>query len=284
MADFPPSLLIDSEQVIALCERVGGAKNRFQIQALAHCPSTNSLLLKQASDGAASGSVIVVDSQSAGRGSRGRSWQSSPEASLAFSLLWTFESSMAELSGLSLAVGVAVVRALKTCGAQDVFLKWPNDILTSQGKLGGILIELAANAKTTSAVIGIGLNLHAPFVPKEAFALPVSALDAVLAQEELPTRAHLLAELLIALSDVLTIFQAHGFAALREEWQNLNAWQDKSVCLVREGKIFQRGICLGADDEGALLLNTGNGIERHLSGDVSLGQLRPLVTSDVSDL
>ena len=121
---------------------LGAAAGRFDVDSLAECASTNTELLARAERGAPSGSVLVADRQTAGRGSRGRTWQSSPGASLTFSLLWRFTDGVHGLAGLSLAVGVAVIRALAACGAHGVMLKWPNDILLDEAKLGGILVEL----------------------------------------------------------------------------------------------------------------------------------------------
>lgn len=175
---------------------------------------------------------------------------------------------MARLSGLSLAVGVAVVRALRTVGVLGVGLKWPNDILLDDGKLGGILIELESDHGSPSAVIGIGLNLHLPPAGEGEFLHRPAALAQVLAP--LPDRHHLLAQLLVDLATVLDRFSLGGFGALRSEWQAHHVWQDRPVRLL-DGELVDRvGICLGADADGALLLRTPTGIERCLSGDLSL--------------
>ncbi|MBP8162925.1 MAG: biotin--[acetyl-CoA-carboxylase] ligase, partial [Propionivibrio sp.] len=135
----PNARLIEPARLQAL---LGDASGRFDVDSLAECASTNTELLVHAERGAPSGSVLVADRQTAGRGSRGRSWLASPEASLTFSVLWRFEGGLERMSGLSLAVGVAVVEALEACGAAGVKLKWPNDILHQDAKLGGILVEL----------------------------------------------------------------------------------------------------------------------------------------------
>ena len=92
---------------------LGAAAGRFDVDSLAECESTNTELLARAERGAPSGSVLVADRQTAGRGSRGRTWLASPEASLTFSLLWRFDGGLERMSGLSLAVGLAVVEALE---------------------------------------------------------------------------------------------------------------------------------------------------------------------------
>lgn len=257
---------------------LGAAGGRFDVDSLAECESTNTELLARAERGAPSGSVLVADRQTAGRGSRGRTWLASPEASLTFSLLWRFDGGLERMSGLSLAVGLAVVEALEACGASGVKLKWPNDILHDGAKLGGILVELHNEPRRDAydegnaamAVIGIGLNLALPesIVSNDGFALPPAAL--VRAVPTMPERHQLFAQLLIALARVLDRFAEHGFSALRAQWQARHAWQDAPVRLLRDGSILKDGVCLGADDDGALLVRTEAGIERCLSGDLSI--------------
>lgn len=263
----PASRLIDP---VRLRRLLGESSWRFEVDSIAECESTSTLLLDRAAQGAPSGSVIVAARQTAGRGSRGRQWFASPEASLTFSVLWSFPGGMEGLAGLSLAVGVAAIRALEACGASGVTLKWPNDILHDNAKLGGILIELQTSGETAQAVIGIGLNLQLPDTigGSPGFALPPAALDSILSPP--PERHALLAQLLIHLAGVLDRFATDGFAAVRNEWLKRHAWQDQAVHLLRDGKIEKEGICRGADEDGALLVETATGLERCLSGDVSL--------------
>lgn len=249
-------------------------RGRFDVDALAQCESTNTVLLARASAGAPSGSVLVADQQTAGRGRRGREWLSSAESGLTFSVLWRFPGSIERLSGLSLAVGVAVTRALENCGVSGIRLKWPNDILLGeppvQGKLGGILVELQGERRGMQAVIGIGLNLQLPPLMPEAGEpiYPLAALAQVLAT--VPDRHVLLAQLLIELGGVLDRFSAEGFAALREEWLSRQAWPDRPVRVLHEGLVQMQGYCRGVDVDGALLIETASGVERCLSGDLSL--------------
>lgn len=265
-----PALLIDP---IRLSPLLGEASGRFDVVAVAECDSTNTVLVQRAGQGAPSGTVLVTDRQTAGRGSRGRTWMASPEASLTFSVLWSFPGGLERVSGLSLAVGVAVVRALARCGVAGVMLKWPNDILYGHAKLGGILVELHADDDSAKVIVGIGLNLRLPEsigVPSVA-ALPPAALEQIVAT--LPERHVLLAALLAELARVFDRFAQDGFAGLRDEWHACHAWQGRPVRLLRDGRIDREGVCAGADVDGALLVDTAGGLERCLSGDVSL---RPL--------
>ena len=268
----PKPPLIDPIQLQAL---LGSALGRFDVDALAECASTNSLLLERAMRGAPAGSVLVADRQTAGRGRRGRRWLSSADSSLTFSVLWRFDGGVERLVGLSLAIGIAVQRALASCGAPGVKLKWPNDLLLGDAKLGGILVELQSERQSMLAVIGIGLNLQLPTVdPNQAdFAQAVAALGQAISP--LPERHRLLAEILIELAAVLDRFALGGFAVLRSEWQVCNAWQNRPVRLLRDGVIEKEGICRGADIDGALLIESSRGLERCLSGDLSLRVIEP---------
>jgi BirA family biotin operon repressor/biotin-[acetyl-CoA-carboxylase] ligase len=154
-----------------------------------------------------------------------------------------------------------------------VRLKWPNDILYGNAKLGGILVELEADDEAARAVVGIGLNLRLPESIGEAgeagaAALPAAALEQAVAA--LPDRHVLLAALLAELAQVFDRFAVDGFAGLREEWHARHAWQEQPVRLLRDGRIEMEGVCAGADVDGALLVRTVGGLERCLSGDVSL--------------
>ncbi len=274
MSSDSTSLLIDPVRLPGL---LGEASGRFNVVSLEECASTNTLLMQQAGEGAPSGTVLVADRQTAGRGSRGRHWVASPESSLTFSLLWRFPGGFDRLSGLSLAVGVAVVQALEACGASGVTLKWPNDILHGSAKLGGILVELQADPDPESeaalAVIGIGLNLRMPasIADLGACALLPTSLDRILSA--LPERHTLFACLLVELAQVLDRFSVGGFEVLREQWHACHAWQNRQVSVLRDGRVEKQGRCAGADVDGALLIETADGLERCLSGDVSL---RPL--------
>lgn len=226
------------------------------------CASTNTLLREQAEAGAPSGKVLVAKRQTAGRGRCGRVWQSSPEGSLTFSVLYTGGKGV--LSGLSLAVGLALLRALEKLGGRALRLKWPNDLLCRKNggdaKLAGVLIERAGDM----TIIGIGLNLKAPDLPGQATA----GLEDCL---EMPVeKPALLAAIVGELDLMWADFGARGFAPLRADWQARHVWQGKSVRLVEEGRVLAEGICRGVADNGALLLAAADGERAFWAGDLSL--------------
>lgn len=241
---------------------LGSLAVRFDVDVLASCESTNTELMRRAEAGAASGTVIAAECQTAGRGRMGRTWLSAPGDSLTFSLLWRFAPGTFPY-GLSLAVGVALAEALEAAGVEGVALKWPNDVLRDGRKLAGVLIELVPGAPH-AAVIGIGLNLRLPTAMPE----DVKAIAAALNGEVRP--AELLARLLEHLHRVLTEFAEGGFIVLRDRWLSHCAHLDAPVQIISEHTPPMKGQCVGVDVDGALLVETSVCVQRVLSGDVSL--------------
>jgi BirA family biotin operon repressor/biotin-[acetyl-CoA-carboxylase] ligase len=133
------SAAIDFLDSAAIKQALNGAARHFTLELLESAPSTNSMLMAKAAADAPHGSCIVAELQQAGRGRRGREWVSSLGSGLTFSLLWRFSQGAAALGGLSLAVGVALVRALGAAGIPRLALKWPNDLLLDGKKLAGVL-------------------------------------------------------------------------------------------------------------------------------------------------
>ena len=255
----------------AVRAQLGAHALRLDLDFLDTCASTSTLLLARARAGAPSGSVIACELQSAGRGRRGNSWQSGAGGSLTFSLLWRFARGAAGLSGLSLAVGVAAARALDSVGIAGVQLKWPNDLLHAGRKLGGILIEAHGDAPgSTAAVIGIGLNLSLPAALRAGIAQAVTDVASISAKP--PQRERLLAAVLVELLQVLDLFAAQGFAPLRQEWMARHAHQGKPVtlCAGAGAEAAATGRAAGVAEDGALLLETARGLERFVSGELSL--------------
>jgi BirA family biotin operon repressor/biotin-[acetyl-CoA-carboxylase] ligase len=248
----------------------------FNIELADTAVSSNTILLQRAALGASSGSVLAVEWQSAGRGRLGRAWHSGLGNALTFSLLWRFEFGLSALSGLSLAVGVALMRALSKLDVANVGLKWPNDVVTGmniatlpQGKIAGILIEAQGDMLGPSAVvIGIGLNLHLPPTVAQRIDQPVSDLAQVVAN--LPERNRLLALLLQELADMLSDFARHGFLPLRAEWESDHVYQNRQVKMLLPDGTNVVGVVRGVTDEGALRVETTQGVQIFHAGEISL--------------
>ncbi|NSL56265.1 biotin--[acetyl-CoA-carboxylase] ligase [Uliginosibacterium aquaticum] len=251
----------------ALLVALGDQRARFDVDHIERCDSTNSVLLARASQGVPSGSVVVCDEQTAGRGRRGRSWRSgNASSSLTFSLLWRLAPGCSS-AGLSLAVGLAVAQALESLNVPAVGLKWPNDIWLFGRKLGGVLIEVESDEAGLGLIIGIGLNLRRDAARDAGIDQAFASLD-----EALPelTREQVLGTILSQLALRLDHFARAGFAALRQDWAARNALYGLPVTVSSESG-SHTGRCGHANAEGALELLTACGARVLItSGDLSL--------------
>lgn len=243
----------------------GAGAQQVAVEVVAETGSTNADLLARIDD-LAGPTLLVAESQSAGRGRAGRSWHSAPGGALTFSLAWRFARPLQALLGLPLAVGVALAEALAQFEVR-VGLKWPNDVLKDGKKLAGVLVETAAaRSGGTWAVIGVGLNLTVPDQLEAQIGHAVA--DAPwLARLD---RNRLQAALLNALAEVLAEFESRGFAAFVARWNGLHAFAGQTVLVLDRGQVLQEGVAVGVDAVGRLLLESASGRVAVLAGDVSL--------------
>lgn len=252
-----------------IVEALGPMAKFFDVEIVDVSPSTNTVLMERAGLGAASGTVLATEYQSDGRGRRGRRWFAPLCGGVTFSLLWRFNQGAAQLSCLSLAVGVAVARTLRELGLHDVQLKWPNDILHCFHKLGGILIELTGDALgPTVAVIGIGINVRLD--QSSVAKIDQAATDLASVLDAPPSRSVLLGKLLAHLGQMLPQFEAEGFTPFRDEWLAFHAYQNRTVKMLLPRNTTEEGIVSGVAEDGSLLLNRLGGISRYTVGEISL--------------
>ena len=253
----------------AIALHLGERASRFHVEILDAADSTNTLLMQRAAAGAVSGTVLAAEWQPKGRGRMGRVWHAGIGGALTFSLLWRFNQGAAALAGLSLAAGVAVVRALAKLGAGEVQLKWPNDVLWRGQKLAGMLIEMQGDALGPSvAVLGIGLNVRLSGAVRALIDQP--ACDLEKAAGCVLDRSHALGVLLGELADVLDAFSRDGFPPLREEWERHHAHQGRRIALELPGGRVEQGVARGVADDGALLFESGSAVRRLHSGEIRL--------------
>ncbi len=220
-------------------------------------PSTNGFLMNFAREGGQGPQVCLAGQQTAGRGRQAKSWHSPTGGNIYVSVLWPLKR---PANGLSLAVGIAVALAIAELGV-EIQLKWPNDLLFEQRKLGGILVELLDR----QAIIGIGLNVVLP----DAETADQPWIDLQHCLPTLPPYFVLVKTLLYHLKRVLLRFEQGGLGALADEWQRFECVQGKSVRLLRGAEITH-GVVRGIDDDGALLLETTSQLQRFVAGEVSL--------------
>jgi len=258
--------LIDKASVL---KAIGPQSQWFHLEVLDEVASTNTYLMQAAAKGAPHVSCAVAHIQTDGRGRRGRTWVSQLGASLTFSLLWRFDCGATALSGLSLSVGVALMRAFNELGVTNAQLKWPNDVLVDQHKLAGILIDLQGDMDGPSAaVIGVGINVNLPDSVLKSIDQPAIDLQSFTAQPI--DQSQLLGVVLKHLADTLRIFEAEGFLGVRDEWSSYHAYQNKTVrMLMPDGREVQ-GEVTGVADDGILLVDTALGLQRFSAGEISL--------------
>jgi BirA family biotin operon repressor/biotin-[acetyl-CoA-carboxylase] ligase len=246
----------------ALARRVGSIENHWRLD------STSSELARRAAD-LPDLCFVFADWQRAGRGRRGRQWRSPPASNLQFSCLKRFAGSFAALSGLSLAAGVAAAAALEDCGIGDVALKWPNDLVHHDAKLGGILVELGGEFMgPCHAIVGVGINVHLPAALRLTLDRPCTDLTD-LCRGETPSRNQLAAALIARLATQLEAFDRSGFAACAQAWAQRDALAGRNV-RVEAARGYFEGIADGVDARGALQVQTAAGPRSLDSGEVTV--------------
>ncbi|MEY5100783.1 MAG: hypothetical protein RJA36_3502 [Pseudomonadota bacterium] len=239
----------------------------FSVEVLPSVDSSNTELMRRARAGRHEHTLLLALEQTAGRGRRGKSWSSRPGASLTFSLGLPFLA--ADWSGLSLAVGVSLAESLHP----EVRLKWPNDLWWQGRKLGGILIEAATLGQQRYAVIGVGLNVERPeLLPladagaADQLALPPVPPAALSELESARDAGQWLAAVVPALARDLRRFEQEGFTAFAARFAARDALRGLALRL-SDG---QEGTGAGVGPDGALLLQTAQGLVEVRSAEVSV--------------
>ena len=254
----------------AIIAALGKRAEALTIEVADCLDSTNSELTRRAGRDDIHRHLLVAEWQTAGRGRRGRGWTAVLGGSLTFSLGWRFLQGAGHLSALPLAVGVALARALEGAGFSGVELKWPNDLICGDAKLGGILVELSGDALGPSlAIVGVGLNIHLPASCKRDIGQPATDLTTIGGRRPIDRNA-LLARFVAELVTVLERYADAGFAPLRAAWQRRHAYQEKPVQVLLPDGARVRGRVVGIDAAGALVLDSGGRRLHFVSGEVSL--------------
>ncbi len=252
--------LLSAEKILNVIDPSNQSK-LAKLEILECIDSTNQYLLDQAKTGL-SGWVCLAEQQTAGRGRRGRSWFSVRGSSIICSLLWRFPKNFLDVSGLSIAVGVMVMRALKIYGVQTgIQLKWPNDILYADRKFAGILLE----RRGENVVIGFGLNVNLPQPPLAGRIDLAEIVDRPIAE-----RNYLTGLILNELLNSLPVYQIKGLAVFMDEWRQHDFLAGKEVVVHTPEKIIV-GIAQGINEQGELLvLDEMQTIQHFCYGDVSV--------------
>lgn len=231
-----------------------------QVHVVERCGSTNTLLLREPGRGTI---LLAAETQTAGRGRRGRRWHSVPGVDLTFSVAATLKRPARALGALSLVAGVAVARALRNAGADRVALKWPNDLVVEGAKLGGILVETRSIGAATRVVLGVGINCRHPKNLEAKLRRPLASLDSFMT----PDRNHLIREIALELLAALQRFERRGFEV--GDWEALDSLAGQRLRVrLTDGRTVS-GVACGLAEDGALRLRNRTGVHAVRSGRVS---------------
>lgn len=243
------------------------------VHVVERCASTNSALLAGEFEPPC---LLAAEEQTAGRGRRGRRWYSARGASATFSVARLSRRPVRELAGLALVAGVAAAQALRVLGATETRLKWPNDLVVGDDKLGGILVETRVapgrNAGATLAVIGIGINCRESTQVQGRVRRGVTSLERSIGA---PRRARVIAAVASRLTQALERFEAAGLEPTRPEWEALDALAGRRMRVrLADGRVLA-GMASGLAQDGGLRLLTARGMRTVHSGTVVAA--RPLI-------
>jgi len=254
-----PIQLLDPAKIIA-------ALPEGKVEVLPVIDSTNQYLLDRI-DQLSSGDACIAEYHQAGRGRRGRKWFSPFGAKLYLSMYWKLEQGPAAAMGLSLVIGIVMTEVLQSLGAEDVRVKWPNDLYLKDRKLAGILVELIGKTgDAAQLVIGAGINLKmrepAGDVINQGW---INLQEAGIEID----RNELTVTLLKQLRSSLNQFEQEGLAPFIARWRRLDNFLDRPVKLLIGDKEIH-GIERGIDQQGALLLEQDGVIKPFIGGEISL--------------
>lgn len=238
-----------------------------ELMLLDEIDSTNTAVRKKIEQGAGSGLVCLAERQTQGRGRLGRNWVSPYGRNLYMSASWEFTQGVSALEGLSLAVGVAVCRAVGRLGVDNLALKWPNDVLLAGKKVGGVLLEMLGDpVGPCQVVVGVGLNLAMP--DDIAIDQPWADLEG----HAMVTRNGLAGAVLSELLPMLSTYSGRGFSQYRAAWEGYDAHRDARVRLSTPRSTVE-GIARGVSDSGALCLEIDDKHHFFTGGEISLRRL-----------
>jgi BirA family transcriptional regulator, biotin operon repressor / biotin---[acetyl-CoA-carboxylase] ligase len=230
--------------------------------------STNRVAMRLAREGAAEGTVVVADAQTAGRGRLNRAWQSPPGSNLYFSVILRPSVAPSDASQITLLAGVAVAEAIATVCAAGVGIKWPNDVRIRGRKVCGILTEMRTTGRETAVIVGIGLNVN---IQKGDF--DPGHCDTATSLREETGRDHSRENMFVLLCESLEqwygTFLHSGFAPVREGWLLWSEMTGRQVRILFRDEV-QEGVVEGIDRDGALLISNGREVRRITAGDATI--------------
>ena len=270
---LPRAVDLLEKEAIASALPAGARAHMERCDVLLTVDSTNRFVADLPAPAAGRFQLCTAEVQNAGRGRRGRTWLAPFGSGVCMSVGWQFTEAPPTFSALSLAVGVAVVKAFQRLSVEGVGLKWPNDLQWQGRKLGGILIEMRGeSAGPAQVIIGIGINMHMPTAIRMQLAEHQAALIAdvhEIMREKTPTRNALIAAIVGELLHMLQTFATQGFTPFREQWEQLDTLANAPVKVI-SGSQTTLGTARGVEVDGTLLVEVDGQLRKFVSGEVSL--------------
>lgn len=261
--------LLDVERIL---ESISGSSRQFlvNLEVFSEVDSTNKYMLEQPCPSPGRFQVAMAEHQTAGRGRLDRRWYSAPSGGICLSMSYTFASRPRDFSSLTLAIGASVADTLNGLGIRGIGLKWPNDIIIGDGKVGGILTEVQpAQAAGVTVVVGIGLNVDCQHAGEmEGICGSIGRVtDLASCCDRLPSRSFLSAALIDCLFNAMARFESDGFAPFIDSWQQFDWLRGQRIQVELTDELVP-GVAQGIDDGGMLILETQSGTRRIVSGSV----------------
>lgn len=232
--------------------------------------STNTRAMELAEKGSPHGTVVIADSQTKGRGRLGRTWVSPPESNIYMSIILRLGLQPKDATLLTIMAGVACAIAIMDITGLEVKIKWPNDLIASGKKLGGILTEMKSEpTRIIFAVVGIGINVNikvADFPPDIQF-IATSIREEL---GEIKSRTLIAAEILKEIEQWYKVMISNGKEQLLDECRRLSSILGREVSITTDTETFT-GIAQDIDDGGMLILRLpSEALKKIHSGDVAL--------------
>ena len=236
------------------------------IEVLPSVGSTNSMLIDSASLGSIDGKVLLAEVQTGGRGRRGRSWYTPFGRNIALSVGVRLNRDPQSVGALSLAIGLAVVGALKRIGISHAQVKWPNDVVVDGGKICGILVELIHGRRPVDVVIGVGINVGARSSVESIVDREIADVVDYVAT---PVRNQLTGLLVGEILAACRRYEVHGFGGFQRDWESLDMLRDRTIAVETAGNLVV-GTAKGIAEDGALLVEAEGRLRRFIGGEISI--------------